>query len=137
MMKRYTSPGLGCPLWALGVMCVLCVAGCGRYSAEKHRVEAPTARSTLEQVLDSWRQGASLESWQEKSPQVVVQDMEWRSGAQLHSFEILGEGEAIDANLHCQVKLSLMDPKKGRTEKTVTYLVGTSPVITVFRAPGP
>jgi hypothetical protein len=130
-IRFHTMPMALCLL-----MNVILAAGCGGYTAAEHRVEATTARSALEQVLDSWRQGASPESWQLKSPQIVVQDMEWRSGAKLQSFEILDEGEAIDANLHCRVKLKLLDPKKGGSEKTVTYLVGTSPVITVFRSPG-
>jgi hypothetical protein len=111
------------------------LVGCG-YSASEHRVTSTTARSTLEAVLKSWQNGESAESWQEKTPQVVIQDMDWKAGAKLQSFEILGEGEAIDANLHCQVKLKFAQPQKGKSEQTVTYLVGTSPVLTVFRSPG-
>ncbi len=113
----------------------LYISGCG-YSAAEHRVTSTTARSTLESVLKSWQAGESSESWQEKTPKVVVQDMDWRAGAKLQSFEILGEGEAIDANLHCQVKLKFAQPQNGKKEVTVTYLVGTSPVLTVFRELG-
>ncbi len=45
--------------------------------------------------------------------------MDWRAGAKLQSFEILGEGEAIDANLHCQVKLKFAQPQNGKKEVTV------------------
>lgn len=116
---------------------MLLIGGCGGYSAEANRVDPELARKTLEEVLTSWQEGATPESWQQKTPQVVVQDMEWKSGKTLKSFEILDGGQAIDANLNCQVKLTLTDGETGERQRTVTYYVGTSPVLTVFRAPGP
>ena len=116
---------------------LLLAAGCGGSSPEDHRVNAPQARKLLEEVLAGWQKGETPESWREKTPEVVIQDFDWQGGARLNSFEILSEGDAIDANLHCRVKLKLEDPKKKAIEKTVTYLVGTSPALTVFREPGP
>jgi hypothetical protein len=58
------------------------------------------------------------------------------AGAKLVDYELLGDGKAQDANLRIQVKLTLSDPgqDKGKsTEKTVWYVVGTSPSVTVFR----
>lgn len=112
------------------------LGGCRSKLATEHRVESSIARDTLQAVLSSWQEGETPESWQKKSPQVVVQDMDWKNGAKLKSFEILGEGEAIDANLHCQVKLRFLPPHNGKSESQVTYLVGTSPVLTVFRSFG-
>jgi hypothetical protein len=66
----------------------------------------------------------------------VIQDFDWMGGAKLTSYEILTT-KAIDANLHCEVKLSLTGAQNGGSEKTVTYLVSTSPVLTVFRAAAP
>jgi hypothetical protein len=109
------------------------VSGCGGYSAAAHRVAADEARSTLDAVLKSWQEGETPDAWQQKTPAVVVQDMEWKSGVKLISFEML-ESQAIDANLHCRVKLILDTPQRGQVERTVKYLVGTSPVLTVFRA---
>ncbi|MBW3541480.1 MAG: hypothetical protein KY476_14530 [Planctomycetes bacterium] len=96
-------------------------------------VDPDRARGTLQDVLESWQKGATPESWREKSPEVVVQDMDWNGGAKLHSYEFLGPGEALDANLHAPVRLTLVDPQGRRQEKTVTYIIGTSPVLTVFR----
>jgi hypothetical protein len=119
------------------VLLGLTIFGCGGdYSAAAHRVDPETARSTLNSVLDGWKAGDNPDAWQQKSPSVVIQDFDWKGGAKLLSYEILTT-EAIDANLHCQVKLSLISPTGNETEKTVTYLVGTSPVLTVFRGPGP
>ncbi|MFO1064953.1 MAG: hypothetical protein U0892_13900 [Pirellulales bacterium] len=123
------------------VLCswLLCGAllGCGGYKAADHKVEGTSARRILEDVLTGWKDGKSVDEWQEKKPPIVVQDMDWKGGAKLESFEILGDGEAIDANLHCRVKLKLKMPNNSKADKTVEYLVGTSPVATVFRAMGP
>ncbi len=116
---------------------VLGICGCNGsdYSAAAHRVDPQLARSTLVSVLDSWKAGEDPAGWQQKEPSVVIQDFDWMGGARLTEYEILDE-RPIDANLHCDVKLTLEDPQKGSAEKTVTYLVSTSPVLTVFRAPG-
>lgn len=118
---------------ALVVLLAACGCGGRDYSPEAHRVDPALARETLESVLKSWQQGETPESWQERDPDVVVQDMDWARGKQLQEFEVLGDGEAIDANLHCEVRLTIADPESGTVEQTVTYLVTTSPKLTVFR----
>lgn len=124
-------------MWLLCSLGCLMLSGCSSYSADEHRVEPGSAKKILEEVLNNWKDGGAIDDWQKRKPPVIVQDMDWKSGATLQSFEIQGEGEAIDANLHCQVKLKMLLPNKTKSEKTVKYLVGTSPVTTVFRAMGP
>ena len=118
-------------------MVLIWASGCGGNPGEEHRVDAVNARNILEEVLTSWQKGETPESWRQHSPEVVVQDLDWQQGAKLKAFEIQGPGEAVDANLHCQVKVTLEDAQKKETQRTVKYLVGTSPVLTVFREPGP
>lgn len=125
----YFSPSTRC---ALTLVFLVSLAGCGG-SGSPHPVDADEARSTLQSVLQSWQDGDTPESWSQRSPEVVVQDLEWQSGSKLESFEILGEGNPQDANLHCDVKLNLVTPEGEQVERTVTYLVGTSPTLTVFR----
>lgn len=110
----------------------LLLAGCSN-TMESHPVDPNLARNTLDAVLKSWQEGATPESWQQKTPSVVVQDMDWKTGKKLKSFEIIEPTESVDANLHCQVKLVFEDAEKGEVEQTVKYVVGTSPVLTVFR----
>lgn len=119
------------------VLLLTLTAGCAGNPSEAHRVDAGKARGLLEQVLTSWQQGETPDAWRRKTPEVVIQDLDWQRGAKLQSFEMLGNGEAIDANLHCKVELTLEDSNKKEVSKTVTYLVGTSPVLTVFREFGP
>ena len=116
----------------LAVLSII-VTGC-QTSAEANRVDPMLARSALESVLETWKRGESIDSLQTQQPAVVVQDLDWRAGFTLKSFEILNEGEALDANLFCQVKLSLNDANAMPVERQVTYIVGTSPVCTVFRS---
>jgi len=128
--------GLNQARHAAAIAMLLLAAGCGAvYSPEAHRVDPDSARSTLEIVLESWKAGLEPGDWQEKSPPVVVQDMEWLSGAKLTSFEVLGT-QPVDANLLCEVKLTLANDRQSELQRTVTYLVSTSPKLTVFRSPG-
>ncbi|HSG71078.1 MAG TPA: hypothetical protein VLA12_11720 [Planctomycetaceae bacterium] len=87
----------------------------------------------MQEVLLSWKSGDSLEQWQQSSSEIVVQDLDWLSGARLEEFEILDEGTSVDANLYCRVWLKLSRKSEELSEQTVTYLVTTSPKRTVFR----
>jgi len=112
---------------------LLVAVGC-QTPAEANRVDPALARETLESVLRSWQAGDPIDSWQSKKPPVTVQDLDWKTGLKLSSFEILNEGDAVDANLFCPVKLSLVDAAQKTSTQTVTYIVGTRPVCTVFRS---
>jgi hypothetical protein len=108
-------------------------AGCNRGGQTAAAVEPQKALATLQAVLEDWKQGGSPQSWRDRSPEVVVQDWDWQAGAHLKEFNILGPGDARDANLFCQVRLTLERPGQSAVQQTVTYVVGTDPVLTVFR----
>jgi hypothetical protein len=118
-------------LAALGLIAL----GCGPRHQTAAPVNVETARQTLQSVLESWQRGEKLDSWRQHDPEVVIQDMDWSADAKLKEFEILGDGEPRDANLYCKVKLVFNEQVQGKTEKEVTYVVGTDPVLTVFRDP--
>lgn len=123
---------LMCGVVLLMVMLLLC--GCTRPSAAA-AVDPDLARSVLRDVLESWQQGGSLEQWKSAASPVVIQDADWQSGLKLLEFELVNPGQPLDANLHCPVLLVLQDGTARRLEKQVTYIVGTDPVVTVFRDP--
>jgi hypothetical protein len=83
--------------------------------------------------------GQTPGSFASASSPMIVQDLEWSSGAKLLEYQLVDDGKAYDANLRIQVKLSpagadaKVAPATKKTEKTVWYLVGTSPKVTVFR----
>jgi hypothetical protein len=124
------SPGtLGIILACVAVMLLLAVTGCSGNSA--HAVDTSQARDALTTALDHWKQGDALRSL----PAMTIQDFDWERGAKLLDYQVLGEGQARDANLSIKVKLTLAgeQTKTKNVEKTVSYLVGTSPSVTVFR----
>ena len=96
-------------------------------------VDAGRAREVLQAALESWKRGEPPEALRKRSPPITVQDMDWEAGSRLVDFRVVGAGQSEDANLRCPVRLTLRDPQGRATEKSVTYLVGTSPVPTVFR----
>ena len=117
--------------WFL-VICLAILTGCGGpYISAPVKVDV--ARKTLVSTMESWKGGETPDGVRKKSPSVVVQDMDWTNGAKLIEYEILGDGKPVDANLIAKVKLKLSGADGKETVKTVTYVVGTSPVLTVFR----
>lgn len=115
--------------WFAVLTCLALTCGCGA----SHRVEPDLAAKTLRATLDSWKGGQPPADLQKATPPVVVQDLDWAAGTKLVDFEILEGGKPVDSNLYAQVKLKLRDAAGSESEKTVTYVVGTSPKLTVFR----
>ena len=120
------------------MLATLFLPGCGDPS-RAHAVNELTARDALKTALDGWKKGETPTSFATASPPMIVQDFEWESGAKLLDYQLVDDGKAYDANLRVQVKLKLAEGKGKAaaagedSEKTVWYLVGTSPKVTVFR----
>jgi len=108
---------------------LLTVTGCGG----SHRVQPDVAQQTLKTTLESWKEGKAPESLKDAKPSIVVQDADWSAGAKLVEYQIQEGATPVDSNLYATVKLKLKDAKGDESEKTTTYVVGTSPVLTVFR----
>lgn len=98
-------------------------------------VSPDVARSTIRQVLEEWKSGSTIAAQRTANPPVVVQDMDWANGLTLNEYEFVGDGFPEGANLIAKVKLSLSNEKGTIVDKTVFYVIGTSPVLTVFRDP--
>jgi hypothetical protein len=123
---------------SVAALASLLLPGCSSRS-NAHAVDEPRARDALKTALDEWKKGESLKSLESASTPMVVQDFDWASGTKLLDYQLIDQGKAEDANLRVRVKLTMsggQPPAKdpGKTaEKTVWYLVTTSPKITVFR----
>lgn len=109
------------------------LSGCSGEGTRAAPVDPARAREALAKVLDSWKNGETPDALRSASPSIVVQDFDWMAGAKLVSYEVTGEGKDDDANLRIPVKLTLKTAQGKETKKGVTYLVGTSPSLTVFR----
>ncbi len=98
-------------------------------------VDPDLARQSLVETLDTWQQGGSIAELRKHTPEIVVQDPAWSGGSSLVEYRLVDQGRVEDANLFCEVELMLSKPgDKAPASKTVTYVIGTTPVITVFRA---
>lgn len=119
------------------LLMIVPLVGCGFRPKVADPVDPDVAQRTLREALDAWVSGAKPDELRQKTPQIVVQDFDWSAGNRLVSYEVKGVGSPQDANLFCEVKLVLEDSSRKRSERLVTYCVGTDPVLTVFRALGP
>ena len=132
-LERYGS--LGMIFACLAAMMLPAFGGCSASSGSAHPVDTSRARDALKTALDHWKSGKTPQSLSSSATPMTVQDFDWEAGIKLVDYQILGEGEPVDANLRIKVKLNL-GAGKGKSksgEKTVSYLVGTSPSVTVFR----
>lgn len=127
---------LGVVMVCLAVLAGLLMTGCSD-PARAHAVDPPRAMDALKTALDEWKKGSDLKSLATSSTPMTVQDFDWSGGAKLVDYEIVGDGKPEDANLRVRVKLRLAGaagkPQAKTAEKSVWYLVGTSPAVTVFR----
>lgn len=131
-MKRIPGPRPS-PALAVVALAGLLAVGCSGGAGPAGRVDAPKAREALRTVLDRWKGGDKPDALKGGSPPIVVQDFDWMGGAALLSYEVDGEGKDDDSNLRIPVKLTLKTPKGQELKRSVSYVVGTSPSITVFR----
>ena len=136
------NPSLYGSLWVVAAcliaLATLLLPGCSNSSSAKP-VDVPQARDALKIALDAWKKGETTQSLASSSTPMTVQDFEWDTGAKLIDYELVGDGRADGPNLRIQVKLTMTgDSVKGKkdkkpTEKKASYVVGTSPRLTVFR----
>lgn len=117
-------------LWL--VLSTMVMGGCGD-GRSSPPVKVDLARETLKAMLEKWKSGATPESLRQATPSVVVQDLDWSGGAKLVAYQILDGDEPVDANLVATVQLTLQTGEAAPQAKRATYVVGTSPVLTVFR----
>lgn len=117
----------------LSLILLTCFCGCGPRRAEP--VDPELAEQTLLRVLDTWQGGGTIEELRSAATPVVVQEAFWTEGKTLQSYRLVGDGRVEDANLFHEVELTLAGGDGEKQErKLVTYVIGTDPVITVFRA---
>jgi hypothetical protein len=97
-------------------------------------VDAERAREALKITLESWKKGDAPAAVERGTPAITAQDLDWLTGAKLVEYQVTGQGKAVEANLYVPVTLTLRTPKGQEVIKSVSYIVGTSPRVTVFRA---
>ena len=114
-----------------GLLCFALLSGCSDKVGAPVNVHA--ALTALESVMESWKEGKTPEDLLNESPEIVVQEPEWNDGAKLLDYQIVSDDAPAGPNLITTVKLKLSKVDGTVTEKTATYVVGTSPKLTVYR----
>jgi hypothetical protein len=113
----------------MSLLVAVVVSGCDR-SARSLSLDEPKAREACTTALNAWKEGKKPA---DLKPGIVVGDETWDSGKSLSAFEILPDEKSDGTNLHIPVRLTLKDGKGKESKMEVLYIVGTSPVVTVFR----
>ena len=111
-------------------MFVIAISGC-ESTARNLSLNQASAREACQTFLTAWKDGKSAKSL---APQIVGSDSDWETGRTLETFEILPEERTDGANLFLTVKRTIKTQKGALLEQEVGYVVGTSPVVTVFRS---
>jgi hypothetical protein len=119
--------------WIVALIATACLAGCGaRQRAAPLDVEL--AREVLKTSLEAWKKGDSADSLKNGSPSIIAQDPDWVTGARLVAYTSDGDDRRVAENLFVPVKLTLKLKNGKQATKNVTYVIGTSPQVMVFRS---
>jgi hypothetical protein len=122
------------PGWALAFFIgLLGGSGCDS-TAPPSTADQDQARKTLDLALSGWQKGETVDGMKKASPSIVVGDPKWSKGAKLTKFEVKGDGKPAGAERVFAVTLWLADSDGKESSESVEYKVGTSPILTVFRA---
>lgn len=135
-MKRYqlnlNLSGSGLTTCRLcGLLCLVFLIGCS--DPVGGPVNINVAQSTLTSAMDTWKEGKTPKALLERSPSVFVQEAEWNEGTKLIEYEIINNNAPAGPNLIATVKLTLSKGEGKVTEKMATYVVSTSPSLTIYR----
>jgi hypothetical protein len=112
----------------------LAVSGCNSGGAADLAVERDLARESLAAFLDAWQAGQTADDLKNRSPSIIAGDHAFATGTKLVSYTLVGDDTDDGANLHTTVDLVLQDDQAGEVKQRVAYIIGTEPVITIFRA---
>jgi hypothetical protein len=136
-MRRFASTGLSqCfrrMMWSCAVLVFATAIGCGGGTPKTLPVDATKAREALNTALDAWKQGQTPDSLQKLTPPVNVLDADWVNGAKLTAYTVTSEGVVADNKLSIPVALTLQDSRGAKVEKSVIYIVATSPSLSILR----
>ena len=98
--------------------------GCSQ-ETPSHPLDEQVARTSVQTAMQAWADGKTPA---DLKPEIIIGDLAWEHGEKLVSFEIVPTEETSDgSNLYIRVIR-----KFESSDSPVTYIVGTSPVITIF-----
>lgn len=106
------------------------LAGCGPELPPA--VDPGDAGRYLSGALDAWKTGESHDALAQKEPPVVFTEPLWKEGVQLLSYE-LGEVQLHGRQGRCTVKLTLQNKDGKQYQRSIGYLIDTTPRVVITR----
>jgi len=128
---QWTSPITVRANWFIVSLGLCWVLGCGPRNVPVSDGEQAT--QLLSETLQAWQSGATVEDQRQKTPPVYVAEEMWLGGTKLDRFEITQPAELFGTNVRLGVRLTCVDQRGSKREREVTYLVTTTPALTVAR----
>jgi hypothetical protein len=118
-----------------GLFAVACLlgAGCTDSGAKSLTLDEALAKESLLKTLDAWKAGKPIDALKTQEPAIITGDWAWEQGYKLKEYRFTGGDHSDGANLHCNVELTVIDKSNRPAKQTAVFVIGTSPVITVFR----
>ncbi len=108
----------------------MALGGCGNTVGRDLPLDRDLAFASLETALKAWVDGKKPD---ELKPKITMGDFGWESGKTLVSFQIKKDQARGDGtNLYIPVVREFRGKGGNVTKSETTYIVGTSPVITIF-----
>jgi hypothetical protein len=119
--------------WLVGCVAVLTPLGGCNQGARSLMLDQDVARQSLETFLKSWQEGKAPADLKNATPAIIVGDADWEAGKKLVEYKRLPEEKSDGTNLHMVAELTLRRADGNLSKRKINYVVGTSPVITIFR----
>lgn len=120
---------------SLFVVCgtvALALGGCGAPSAPRPS-DAALGRESLQNALDAWKKGDTLDAYRRATPGVTVVDPQWAAGAALLEFELAAESTPDGYDVQFRAKLVQKDTAGKSSSQKAVYNVSTTPGLAVVR----
>jgi hypothetical protein len=117
-----------------GLACVvaLLAVGCQR-TGRDFSVNEDGAKNAFNLVMTSWREGRKPTDLRSATPPVIVGDSDWESGATLVAWTVRPDVRSDGSNIHFPVEIVTRNASGAEQKHETSYVVSTSPAITVFR----
>lgn len=91
------------------------------------------AKQSLEKALSQWVAGKKPEALAAQSPQIYVNDADWKEGRKLAKFEVAGPAEKVGLQVRYPAALDVEEAPGQVVRKDVSYTVSTDPVVSIVR----
>lgn len=105
------------------------LVGCGPKPA---KLDKDVAKTSLNTFLEAWKSGETPQALKAKSPSIIAKDADFDAGRKLVEYKIVDSEKSDGSNLTALVELTVGEGDNTK-KRQVNYVIGTSPVITVFQ----